>query len=463
MPRLRLLVLLSLLVCLPAGAADWLSLPGARQQLIDEPVFGGKVWVYEAGRQHDRSVVLVHGLGVRGAEDWDKLIPELARRYHVLALDLPGFGRSSRGNQLYSPANYVELLRFVTQRQLGGPFALIGHSMGGAVSLKYAASYPDDVRQLVLVDAAGILHRAVYGKFLSYLGIRLLPTLLPGQDGALSDLAGRVLRKLEGFGPDPGLVLASAAARERVLEGDPNRIAGLALVEENFSTLLPKVSAPTLILWGERDDIAPLRTGKLLAANILGARLRILPGLGHSPMQEDPLQFNSLLMEELGRSAAELARLREVAAYALPAEPPQGERVGTCVGERGVTFHGDYDRLSIRGCRDVKLVNVRARYVHLISSVVEMENSHVFGGRVALRAEGTELKITGGSLRGEVALEVKGTRADLAGARLLGRRLAVFADGRQSSDLLLSVSYLLSGAKGYYWHAVRVLQGQEGL
>src|SRR5918994_3444963 len=86
---------------------DWMQAPGASAELVDEPVFGGRVALYRAGplvaTRGAEAVVLVHGLGQNGARDWSKLIPALASRYTVIAVDLPGFGHSDRGNHLYSP------------------------------------------------------------------------------------------------------------------------------------------------------------------------------------------------------------------------------------------------------------------------------------------------------------------------------------------------------------------------
>lgn len=447
----------------PAAAQSWLSLPGASYGLIDEPVFGGKVWVYELGRERDETVVLVHGIGDRGSRDWDRLLPELAERYHVLALDLPGFGRSDAGNRLYSPENYSALLDFLAQRYIRRPFRLVGHSLGGAIALRFAADHPEAVSQLVLVDVAGILHRTVYGEFLSHLGIRRLPSLFPGQESGLADLVGSLLRKFERFRPQPERVLESAESRERVLKGEPARIAGMALVEEDFSGALARVRAPTVILWGGADEIAPVRTGKLLASTISGARLHVLAGVGHVPMQEAPQRFNALLGKELERTPEELARLREEAAYALPAAPPVQAREGSCAGERDVVFRGDYERIDVRSCGNVKLIGVRARHLYLRGSVVEMENSHVFGEEIAIRAEGSELKITGGSVRGELALSLRGSRVDLAGVHVLAERQAAFADGRQSSDLLISVSRIESAESQVWRHEFITLQAGQSL
>lgn len=461
----RLLTLACLLLLsLDAGAqAQWLSLPGARQQLIDEPVFGGRAWVFEAGPRDGPAVVLVHGLGDIGADTWQALVPALAERSRVLTFDLPGFGRSTKSNQLYSPENYVAFVRFVTQRYLGRPFKLVGHSMGGAIGLRYAASYPQDVSQLVLVDVAGILHRAVYTQFLSYVGVEMLPSIYPGQQADLADLAGRVLRALDRLNFDAGAVLRTPALRRTLLGGTPTQIAAMALVQEDFSGILPEVRTPTLIVWGEQDPIAPLRTGKLLASAIPGARLRVLPGLQHVPMQEDVALFNDLLAEELARDAATLTRLQAQAAYALAPEPPRDERIGRCSADRDRTFRGDYLAIEISGCRNVRLVDVRTTLLTVRGSEVEIENSHILGEDIGIRAQGSELKITGGSVRGDVAIELDRSRVDLAGVRVVGGRAALLAVGRQRSEAIFSVSWLVRDGRETARHEVRALRPNEKL
>ena len=117
--------------------------------------------MYEAGRDHPYTVVLVHGLGEGAARDWEHVIPALARRYHVLTFDLPGFGRSEKQNALYSPANYAAFVKWIMEARVNGPFTLVGHSMGGVIALRFASIYPRNLRHLILIDTPGILHRSV--------------------------------------------------------------------------------------------------------------------------------------------------------------------------------------------------------------------------------------------------------------------------------------------------------------
>ena len=115
-----------------------------------------------AGNPKNPAVVLVHGLGDEASTIWQSTIALLKNEYYVITFDLPGFGKSSKENKLYSPQNYAKFIHYVTQTYVKKPFHLIGHSMGGAIALKYTSMYSLDVQSLVLVDAADILHKSAY-------------------------------------------------------------------------------------------------------------------------------------------------------------------------------------------------------------------------------------------------------------------------------------------------------------
>ncbi len=138
-------------------------------KLVKDPIFGGSVYVQLTGNENKPAVVLIHGLGESASGHWQQTIALLKPNYRVFTLDLPGFGRSDNGNHLYSPENYARLIHHLTQTYIGKQFHLVGHSMGGAIALYYAARYTDDVETLTLIDAAGILHQVAYSKHLAVL------------------------------------------------------------------------------------------------------------------------------------------------------------------------------------------------------------------------------------------------------------------------------------------------------
>src|SRR5204863_2262264 len=122
----------------------------------------GAVYVVTVGPARDEgapTLVLVHGLGTNGMRDFYPVLGPLAAHRRVVMLDLPGFGRSGHANVKYAPDRYAAVLSRVIAANASAPVDLVGHSMGGAITLFHAARYPQQVRRLAVVDAAGILHR----------------------------------------------------------------------------------------------------------------------------------------------------------------------------------------------------------------------------------------------------------------------------------------------------------------
>lgn len=389
---------LGLLLALPAQAA----LPAP--EYVEEPVFGGRVALYRAGPPRAKAVVLVHGLGQAASRDWAQVIPALAERYRVIALDLPGFGASDKGNHLYSPANLARVLEAVLKDRVDEPFALVGHSMGAAVALAYAGAYPQRVARLVLVDAAGVLHRSVYAEFLGRVGAQ---RALGVDSPWFESLVRAIQIRAENWAIRGDLLLERAGVRQRLLRGEPNAIAAFALAEHDFSETLPAIRAPTLVVWGAFDTVAPPRTGEVLAWAIPNARLVVLEGLGHAPQVEAPHRFNPILLEELdGRPLA-------APPYALPARPLEGARAEACEGRRGAEFTGDYEKLVLDNCHEALIRNARIGYLRAANSVFRMVNSQVRDG---IDARNSRLELTGVAIGGSLVLD--SSSVDAAAVRI---------------------------------------------
>jgi pimeloyl-ACP methyl ester carboxylesterase len=375
-------------------SADWIKAPGATAVLVKEPVFGGRIAGLPRGpgrRRAGGGAGAWPGQG-RGARLGER-DPALAQRYAVYAVDLPGFGFSDKGNHHYSPDNMARVLDAVLAPLVGRPFVLIGHSMGGAVAIAYAATYPQRVDRLVLVDVAGVLHRSVYAEFLA----RGAAQRMVGLDSPWYDSMVRAIQARAEVVPLRGdLVLERAGVRQRILRGDPNAIAAFALVEHDFSADLREISAPTLIIWGGEDLIAPPRTGQALAASIPLARLVVLEGLGHAPQVEAPGRFNPVLLDELDG--------RQIAAppYALAIAAIEGERVARCDGRRGQEFTGDYLRVELSNCPDVRITNARIGYLQASHSTLRIVNSQVRDG---VDARNSRLEFNGAVVGGSIVLD----------------------------------------------------------
>ena len=391
----RFFFVASLLLTAAANAAppaDWLRGPGAEAQFAGDPVFGGRVAVYEAGPKSGETLVLVHGLGKAAARDWSRVIPVLATRYRVLALDLPGFGQSDKGNHHYSPDNFARVLEALLQKRGTRRVALVGHSMGASVALAYAAAYPERVSRLILVDAAGVLHRSVYAEFLA----RVAAQRALGIDSPWFESVVRAIQnRMENWPVRGDLDIERAGVRHRLLRGDPSAISAYAMVDHDFSAALRAITAPTLVIWGGADLIAPLRTGQALASAIPRARLVVMEGVGHAPMIEVPDRFNPIVLDELdGRQLA-------APPYALARAPLSGKRTARCDNQREQEFSGDYESLVLDNCPDARIGNARIGHLKIAHSTLRIVNSHVQW----IDARNSRLELTGGSVSGRVTLD----------------------------------------------------------
>lgn len=446
-------LLLAVALAASPGAAASDSL--VTEQRIAEPVFRGEARLITAGSPEAPPVVLVHGIGERAAGDWDGLIPELARDYRVLAFDLPGFGGSSRRNEPYTPANYAAFVRHVIEREFGArPVRIVGHSLGGAIALRYAALYPEQVTALVLADVPGLLHRMAYSKYLSHLGIDFLPNLYPTQNDHLRNLATSIIGMVERMQPTPEAIVVNPKFRKSFLNEDPARIAGLALALEDFSADLPRVTAPTLLLWGGRDEIAPLRNGETLAAMLPNAALEVFAASGHTPMDDVPASFNA-------RVSAFLADPRLPVADTLPAVVPVSTRRAGCRRQRDLVFEGDYDMLVISRCRGAVVRNARVRELRIDESTARIERSVIGGRDGGLVVDDARVSITASRIEAPVAIRARGARLDIAGSRILGSEAAL--EATQESQALFSLSELTSPHRSGRMHGLWQVRPNEPL
>lgn len=422
------------------------GMPGTEALQIDEPVFRGRAVIYEAGKGHKRSIILVHGMNDAAARVFAQHVQWLARSYHVIAVDLPGFGLSDKANELYSPKNYAAFIKHVADKYVRRPFVLLGYSMGSVVSLRYAATHPDDLEQLVIVDSPGILHRyASASHYIDQLGIGFLPSAVDPVEG-LAKLARKVLGSVEKNSvADPEVVLNSASMRERYLQGDPMRIAGLATGVEDLSKDVGRVRIETLVIWGGKDVIAPPRTGRLLARTLPRAQLVVIENAEHTPMSQTPEKFRATLEPFLAHG------LKPAAPAAVPPLTQRG--VVNCQGKRQVVYEGEFDLLSLYRCHGIIIRNARVRELQLKNSSVTIEDSHIGGGEIGVVAHRATLEMNGGRLEGDVAALAIGSRLDLAGVEVDAREAVMKAPS--ASEIVFSLSRVRSpnlngDVHGYY-------------
>jgi pimeloyl-ACP methyl ester carboxylesterase len=244
-------------------------------------------------------VLCIHGLAA-SLHDWDELLPALAAAgYGAYALDLLGHGGSLKPASLrdYSAtAAYRHTAAWIDSLQLEEPAVLIGHSLGGNLAVEYTLQYPERVRALVLVNPfysirqLPVLLRTGYGEpWVTAELIDLTPAWLVR---SIIDITSRSISN--GFVEPEASRAQSALDYKRAAPG----IFNMPHTIRELSQDLPAVHAPTLVVWGARDQtLAPASFQKMVAIlpNARGAAIQA----GHVPHRSHAPAFNQLVLDFL--------------------------------------------------------------------------------------------------------------------------------------------------------------------
>jgi len=260
---------------------------------------GLTLFAFEAGAHEAPPFVLLHGLGDE-ADTWRHVLPLLAERHHVVAPDLPGFGRSDQPRRTYTLAflrdTVIELLE-----ALGLPAAgLIGHSLGAALAQLVALEQPARVRELILVSGsltsrAQKLNPVILQMALPVLGERLYNALRTDPNAAYESLRP-FYGDLDAL-PEEDRRFLYRRVNERVWSDGQRRaflsilrqlVWSLPLRQKQLEARLAQLATPTRAVWGERDAVNSVESGRALIAVQPGATLTVLPGVGHNLPQEAP-------------------------------------------------------------------------------------------------------------------------------------------------------------------------------
>jgi len=256
-------------------------LPGAPADATFVVVDGVHVRYREAGA--GPAVVLIHGYGA-SSESWATVLPHLAAHHRVVAIDLKGFGWTSRPPGDYSPAAQAALAWGVLDALGIGDVAIVGHSWGSSVALSMAVAQPERVRRVALYSAYVYddqvptvfrwAERPGIGELLFGLYYReriedRVPLAFFDDRWVTQGKVDRVESELA----RPGTVAAALAAARRHHFGPLHRA-------------LRGFARPVLLLWGENDLVTPVHFGQRLVKQLANARLQVYARCGHIPMVE---------------------------------------------------------------------------------------------------------------------------------------------------------------------------------
>lgn len=221
------------------------------------------------------ALVLLHGLS-GSSRWWSHNVPAFAENFRTHTPDLVGFGRS-RG-WVAQPS--IEEMSVILEKWLDindiEHTHLIGHSMGGQIAIHLAARSPARIRRLVLVGAAGIPRELSFSALTRFIA-EIIPPKAWGAPSFLPTVAADALR-----------------AGPRVFLAATNH-----LMRDDVRPLLPRITTPTVLIWGKLDPLTPFVHGQFMAEHIPNARLIAFADAAHMPMIDQPARFNEEVLRFL--------------------------------------------------------------------------------------------------------------------------------------------------------------------
>jgi pimeloyl-ACP methyl ester carboxylesterase len=248
-------------------------------------------------------LVLIHGI-TSDSDTWRRVMPYLARRFTVIAPDLPGHGGSAKPRGDYSLGAHASAVRDLVVALGHDRATFVGHSLGGGIAMQLSYQYPERCERLVLVDSGGL------GREVSIL---LRAATLPGSElvipllaaSRLLDagrLAGSLLRRV---GLRAGTDIEEMAKGHATLSDGEARgafvhtlraVVDLGGQRVNASNrLYLAVRMPLLLIWGEHDSLIPVSHGRAAHDQIAGSRLEVFADSGHFPQLDEPERFIAVL------------------------------------------------------------------------------------------------------------------------------------------------------------------------
>ncbi len=240
-----------------------------KQLVVDETLIN----YIELNPEASEALVFLHGWQ-SSAEAWMGVLSKLKEKnIHLLALDLPGFGKSPLPPAAWGVGDYARVVKnFLLKKELS-QVILIGHSFGGRVAIKLAATAPSVLKKLVLVDAAGFrdnsLNRALKVRAAEFLKPLFNLSMFKSLKPLLYEAIGA---------SDYG----NSAALKQIF---------IKTIEEDLSVNMTEVQVPTLLVWGEFDYVTPLSFAHRMSKLIPNSQLMILPEAGHFSFVDQPDKF----------------------------------------------------------------------------------------------------------------------------------------------------------------------------
>ena len=257
---------------------------------------GQEIHAQEDGKPDKQLALLIHGWS-SSSFAMSPLMPQFKRRHHCMAVDLPGYGESPPCEEPVSMVGYADLLAdLIRQVSFDQPAVIVGHSMGGMISVTLALRHPELVERLVL------LCPTISGRLSLFMNLFASPSIMV-ERFVPTQISKLLAPQLVGIA-DRIMKPASLSERSGISETDYHRLRADArrpgqsrVRAESFWAMrdgdlrgkLHQIKdIPALVIWGMEDNTVPLRDASALVAEWPDVDLRIIPRVSHWPQFESP-------------------------------------------------------------------------------------------------------------------------------------------------------------------------------
>lgn len=197
--------------------------------------------------------------------------------YTVFAPDLPGFGKEKLQKPVMVLDDYVAFVDVFLKKEKLKKVVIIGHSFGGRIAAKFAATHPEKIEKLILTGAPLIKRKLSPKKQLAFLIAKTGKAILAFFPKPMQDLSKKLFYRSIG--------------EWDYYKANELKATMQAIIREDLLPILPNIHAPTLVVWGENDTFVPLVDGKEIAKDIKHAKFVAIPGATHKLPYEYPLKF----------------------------------------------------------------------------------------------------------------------------------------------------------------------------
>jgi pimeloyl-ACP methyl ester carboxylesterase len=227
-----------------------------------------------------KPVIILHGWGC-SKDTVQSITDHISKTHRAYALDMPGFGETPPPSEVFGIEQYTQVEeKFCKKLNIENPI-LIGHSFGGRISILFSSR--NQTSKVMLVDAAGIVPKRTLKYHIKVRSYKIYKKLLPlfvGKHEAERRIEERRNR--------------SGSADYRAAQGIMRAIF-VKIVNEDLKYVMPKIKAPTLMIWGELDTATPLSDARTMEKLIKGSGVAVMKGCGHYSFLDNPRQFFAIV------------------------------------------------------------------------------------------------------------------------------------------------------------------------